>query len=83
MSTSNLSAIDRHVAAVRRKMIFQSFVRYGVVALLIFGGVAWATVLTLELWGRVLPGSDWYWLGGGVGLSLLVALTIAVMRAPS
>ena len=84
MSTTSIPApIRRHVAAVRRKLVLQRFVRRAVVALLVVGGVAWAGTLAIELFDLRLPGGPWPWLGGGVGLALLIALGLALRNGPT
>lgn len=80
---SQISPIEQHVAAVRRKMIFQRFLRYVAVALLVAGGVAWATALVLRLFALNLPGGGWVWLAGGVALVAVVALLWALRKAPT
>ena len=76
-------AIEQHVAAVRRKMILQRFVRNLAVALLFLGGLAWATALVLRLFILELPGGPWPWIGGGTALAVLVAFLWSLRNAPT
>lgn len=80
---SQITPIEAHVAAVRRKMIFQRFVRYLAVALLVMGGLAWATVLALRLFSLELPGGALAWLAGGLLVSAGVAWLWAMKTAPT
>ena len=73
MSTTP-AAIESHVAAVRRKMILQRFVRRFALTLIVLGAAAWGVVLTLRLFSMTLPGGPWVWLGGGVVVAAVVAL---------
>lgn len=80
---NQISPIEHQVAAVRRKMIFQRFLRHLALVLLVFGGIAWGTALALRLFALELPGGGWLWLAGGAVVSGLIAFALALRAAPS
>ena len=49
MPSTTPAAIESHVAAVRRKMILQRFVRRFAVTLLVLGAAVWGVALVLRL----------------------------------
>ena len=77
------AAIESHVAAVRRKMILQRFVRRFALTLLVLGAAVWGTSLVLRLFSLTLPGNPWLWLAGGVAAAAAVAYGLALRNAPT
>ena len=77
------AAIQSHVAAVRRKMILQRFVRRFALTLLVLGAAVWGVALALRLFATHLPGGPWVWIGGGVAVAAVVAYLMALRNAPT
>ena len=77
------AAIQSHVAAVRRKMILQRFVRRFALTLLVLGAAVWGVTLVLRLFSMTLPGGPWVWIGGGVIVAAAVAYGLALRNAPT
>ena len=76
-------AIESHVAAVRRKMILQRFVRRFALTLLVLGAAVWGVALVLRLFAMHLPGGPWVWIGGGVAVAAVAAYLLALRNAPT
>ena len=81
--TTTPAAIESHVAAVRRKMILQRFVRRFALTLLVLGAAVWGVALVLRLFAMNLPGGPWVWIGGGVAVAAVVAYAMALRNAPT
>src|SRR4051812_41612777 len=77
-----MSQLDRHVSSVRNKLaLFRFVVSFGFAGAVLAGGVL--LVVLVYKFFRIAPPAPWMWLIGAVGVSLVAAIVVALMRRPT
>ena len=76
-----MSRLDQHVSAVRNKLAIEKFIIAIAWALLIFAAACLLVIVVNRAFQWTLPKLSW-WFYGGLGVSLLSAIVIAMLRRP-
>lgn len=77
-----MSKLDRHVASVRNYLAISRFLSAGAWALMVFAALVLVAIVVDRMLGYRLPRQEWF-LYGGAGASIVVAMIVAFAKRPS